>query len=155
MFVKILRSSSLLLIGFSLFILVTVFCEAVYTDDYEPNDTFEDAAFVSLGTIKATVNPEDDEDYYKLNIGGSDSLMLAYQLAVPSVIQPEINFYTADKNPLDRKRADAAGESLKDSLTVSPGEVVIRVRSFNYESSDSSYTLTLSTSLPAVAASTD
>ena len=153
MFVKILKSSPLLLIGIPLFVFVVTFCEVpVYPDDYEPNNTFEDAASVSLGTIRATINPEEDEDYYRLNLTGGEEIFLIYNLTVPSVIQPEINFYTAGKDQLARKRADAAGESLKDSLTVSPGEIVIRVRSFNFESSDSSYTLTLSTSLPVVAA---
>lgn len=153
MFVKILKCSPLLLIGLTLFTLVVISCEeSVYPDDYEPNDTFEDAASVSLGTIRATINPEDDEDYYKLNIGGSDSLMLICQLTVPSVLMAEITFYDSSQKLLGRGRAENEGDPLHDSLLVAAGEVVLRVRSFNYESSDSSYTLTLSSSLPAVAA---
>lgn len=153
MFVKILKSSPLLLIGFSLFALVVIFCEVpVYPDDYEPNNTFEDAASVSLGTIRATINPEDDEDYYRLNLGGSDSLMLAYQLTVPSVLMPEITFYSSPEELLGRSRAENEGDPLHDSLLVPAGEVFLRVRSINYKSSDSSYTLILSTSTPVVAA---
>lgn len=153
MFVKIFKKSPLLLIGFSLFALVVIFCEVpVYPDDYEPNNTFEDAASVPLGTIRATINPEDDEDYYRLNLGGSDSLMLIYQLTVPSVLMAEITFYDSSQLRLGWIRAENEGDPLHDSLLVPAGEIVIRVRSFNFESSDSSYTLTLSTSLPAVAA---
>lgn len=152
MFVKILKCSSVLLIGFYLFALVVISCEAVYPDDYEPNDTFEEAASVSLGTIRATINPEDDEDYYRLNLGGSDSLMLTYQLTVPSVLMAEITFYSSPEKYLDRNRAENEGDPLHDSLPVPAGEIVLRVRSFNFESSDSSYTLTLSTSQPVVAA---
>ncbi|TET22397.1 MAG: hypothetical protein E3J71_06140 [Candidatus Stahlbacteria bacterium] len=128
-------------------LVLATFCEVpVYTDDYEPNDTFEDAALISLGTITATIEPEEDEDYYQVNIGGADSLMLIYRLTVPSVLMPEITFYSSTQKFLDRNRADAAGEAIHDSLRVAPGEVVLRIRSFNYEASEASYTLVLSTS---------
>jgi hypothetical protein len=147
MFVKILKRAPLLLISLTLFALVVISCEVpIYSDDYEPNDAFEDAASVSLGTIRATINPEDDEDYYKLNIGGSDSLMLIYQLTVPSVLMAEITFYDPSQLRLGWSRAEKEGDPLHDSVLVPAGEVVLRVRSFNY------YTLTLSTSLPVVAA---
>lgn len=128
-------------------LVLATFCEVpVYTDDYEPNDTFEDAALIPLGTITATIEPEEDEDYYQVNIGGADSLMLIYRLTVPSVLMPEITFYSSTQKFLDRNRAAAAGEAIHDSLRVAPGEVVLRIRSFNYEASEASYTLVLSTS---------
>jgi hypothetical protein len=132
-------------------LILAVYCEPILTDAYEPNDTFEDAALISLGTITATIEPAEDEDYYILSIAGEDSLMLIYQLTVPSVLMPEITFYDSSQRRLGWIRAENEGDPLHDSLLVAAGEVVLRVRSFNYESSDSSYTLTLSTSLPAVA----
>lgn len=129
-------------------LVLATFCEVpVYTDDYEPNDTFEDASPISPGAITATIEPADDEDYYILSIAGEDSLMLIYRLTVPSVLMPEITFYSSTQKFLDRNRADAAGDTVQDSLRVAPGEVFVRIRSFNYEASEASYTLVLSTSV--------
>ncbi|GAI49855.1 unnamed protein product, partial [marine sediment metagenome] len=75
-----------------------------------------------------------------------DSLMLIYRLTVPSVLMPEITFYSSTQKFLDRSRADAAGDTVQGSLGVAPGEVFVRIRSFNYEASETSYTLVLSTS---------
>lgn len=130
-------------------LILVVFCEPILTDAYEPNDTFEDAALISLGTITATIEPAEDEDYYRVSIAGEDSLMLIYRLTVPSVLMPEITFYDSTQKFLGRNRADAAGDTVQDSLRVAPGEVFVRIRSFNYEASEASYALTLSTSAPA------
>jgi hypothetical protein len=145
---KLLKSWPLYLAA----LILVVFCEPILTDAYEPNDTFEDAALISLGTITATIEPAEDEDYYRVSIAGEDSLMLIYRLTVPSVLMPEITFYDSSQRRLGWSRAENEGDPLHDSLLVPAGEVILRVRSFNYESSDSSYTLTLSTSLPVVAA---
>lgn len=147
---KLLKSWPLYLAA----LILAVYCEPILTDAYEPNDTFEDAALISLGTITATIEPAEDEDYYRVSIAGEDSLMLIYRLTVPSVLMPEITFYDSTQKFLDRNRADAAGDTVQDSLRVAPGEVFVRIRSFNYEASEASYALTLSTSAP-VAAATD
>lgn len=133
-------------------LILALYCEPILTDAYEPNDTFEDASPISPGAITATMEPADDEDYYILSIAGEDSLMLIYQLTVPSVLMPEITFYDSSQRRLGWSRAENEGDPLHDSLLVPAGEVVLRVRSFNFESSDSSYILTLSTSQPVVAA---
>jgi len=124
-----------------------LFCEVpVFSDDYEPNDRFEDAALISPGTtIKATINPEGDLDYYRLNIGGEGETIVIYRLTVPSELRPEMRFYTPDAEELTeyRNHSSEQGEELYDSLVVASDGLVIRVSSFTYEESDSSYTLTL------------
>jgi|GEM_PF-3504047 len=137
-------------------LVLATFCEVpVYTDDYEPNDSFEDAKTISLGAIiEANILPEGDVDYFKLNLTGSDSLMLRYTLSVPSQLRPEIRFYiSANEELIDhRNYSTELGASLEDSLMLGAGDLVVRVSSFSYEESDSNYTLTLSTSAPVVAA---
>ncbi len=136
-------------------LIIATFCDLpIYTDDYEPNDDFEDAATVSPGVdIEATIKPDDDVDYYRLSIGGEDSVTLLYTLDVPAELRPEIRFYAAENKELIdyRKYSTELGTTLSDSLQIAAGDIWVRISSFSYEESDSSYTLRLTTSAPVVA----
>lgn len=152
MFFKQIVYKGLLIAGLGIGMLATIVCELpIFPDNYEPNDTYDEASAISLGTIKATINPEDDEDYYRVNLEGEADIVLIYELTMPPALQPQIYLYDAPDNTLDYKRADKPGQAIHDSLTVSPGEIVIRVRSANYESSGTEYSLTLTTSAPVAA----
>ncbi|MBN2380200.1 hypothetical protein JXM67_10425 [candidate division WOR-3 bacterium] len=123
----------------------------VISDNYEPNDTYQEAYQIPFGegeaTIKATINPEEDEDHYLVNVEGEDQALLEYKLTVPALIQAAIDIYSGPDNLLDHKRADEAGQTIHDTLSMEPGEAVIRVRAVNYESSPTEYTLTLTKNL--------
>lgn len=124
-------------------LLATVCIGPILTDSYEPNNTIDQAALVSLGSIKATIEPSDDEDYYKVVLSGSDQVNVSYSLSVPSVLMPEITFYNSSQTFLDTKRADTSGQSLSGTITAPAGDFYIRVRAFDYSTSDTSYTLTV------------
>ncbi len=124
-------------------LLVTVCIGPILTDSYEPNDSIDQAASISLGSIQATIEPSDDEDYYKVVLSGSDQVNVSYSLSVPSVLMPEITFYNSSQTFLDTKRADTSGQSLSGTISTPAGDFYIRVRTFDYSTSDTSYTLTL------------
>ncbi len=124
-------------------LLVTVCIGPILTDSYEPNDSFDQAAAVSLGTIQATIAPSDDEDFYKYVLAGTGSANVSYSLNVPSSLMPEITFFDSSQTFLDTKRADTSGQSLSGTMSAPAGDFYIRVRSFDYSTSDTSYTLTV------------
>ncbi|MBD3286974.1 hypothetical protein GF359_10005 [candidate division WOR-3 bacterium] len=129
--------------------LVMTVCELpIIPDDYEPNDTFDEASVVSLGTIRATIEPEDDEDYYRFTVEGEDDITLVYDLTVPPIIQAGLNFYDSSNNLLKHSKSENPGEVISDSITVAAGEIFVRVRAVNYEMSPVEYSLNLKTSTP-------
>jgi len=129
-------------------LLMTV-CELpIIPDDYEPNDAYDEASEISLGIIRATIEPEEDEDYYRFSIEGEGDITLLYTLTVPPIIQAGLDFYTSPENTIAHKRADNPGDAISDSVTVEAGEIVVRIRAVNYEMSAVEYSLNLTTSVP-------
>lgn len=126
------------------FLLLTVCGLPILTDSYEPNNSFSQAAAISPGTIKATIEPDNDEDYYKLSLSSADSFQLNYGLEVPSIITAEVSLFSSSQSLMDYVRADTAGQSLAGHINISSGDYYVRIRSVDFSSSDSDYTLSIS-----------
>lgn len=132
---------------------VVVVCDIpIITDSYEPNDSFEEARAISLGSqIRATIEPSGDLDYFRFTVSGSGDIKLVYRLTVPSALRPEVFFYDAAQGEIYRNHSSIAGDMLCDSLNVLPGDYFVRITSFSFEESDSSYILTVTAGAPALA----
>ncbi len=128
-------------------VVVFTVCELpVITDSYEPNDSYSDAAAITVGaSISATIQPEGDQDFYKVTVSSEeDSVQISYNLDVPGSIRPEVRFYFNENDPAYIKHNNTPGASLSDELKVPVGEFVVLVRSVGFEESDTFYHFKLS-----------
>lgn len=142
---KLILALSLMAIA----IFMTVCDIPIITDAYEPNDSFEEAKTISLGSqVRATIEPSGDMDYFRFTVSEGGSEKVYYRLTVPSTLRPEIRFYDSGHAEIYRNHSSVAGDMLYDSLEISPGDYFLRVTSFSFEESDSSYVLVVTSGGP-------
>jgi hypothetical protein len=145
---KKIRKIWLAAIAVSIVLLIQAECLPIQPDQYEPNNEFADASDINLGLISATIEPDDDVDYYRFNVPGEGDVKLSFDLVMPAGLQPELNFYSPQEEYLGGVRTDNPGDQIHSTLSVPAGDVVARVRSLNYESSPAEYSLNIVSSQP-------
>lgn len=139
--------------GLLIIAILLSFCEdPIFSDEYEPNDSIEDAKLISLNeTVSARIFPDSDVDFFRVTFSADSDL--SYTLNVPDEIRPEIRFYNASGEEMieHRNHSSELGATLEDSFPVTAGDVVVRVSSFSYEESQATYSLIVRTSVPVIA----
>ncbi|OQY29810.1 MAG: hypothetical protein B6244_02290 [Candidatus Cloacimonetes bacterium 4572_55] len=68
------------------------------SDDFEPNDTYEEAAFVEIPSESdACIDPEGEIDWFYISANSGDNLLLYTERIGESLIDPELYFYYYDE----------------------------------------------------------
>ncbi len=102
--------------------------EKMNEDQYEPNDSLELAAKVTNGTIKGTINKENDEDWYTLKVVEEGNLALSLT-SNNTRIDPILTIINSNKQKLTIDNT-GIGNTESWQSNIKPGEYYIGVNNY-------------------------
>ena len=109
----------------------TMKVKADVTDIYECNNSFADAKVITLRTpVKAAINPDGDQDYYKFTLANKTTLNLNLT-EIPSGMTAYMDLYGQTQNFLVRGTNVTTTSSLK-KVALEAGTYYVRIVAFGF-----------------------
>ncbi len=94
---------------------------ASVSDKYEPNDSLTEPAKISLGEVKATINPAGDVDCFKVQITEAGKVKVT--LSNPTLnLRPHLVFYNQNREEISDVRSDKGAAQATGEFTAEAGK---------------------------------